>query len=231
MKWGVLKLGEHQVGPYKLVVEEIGELKLRYARLSGGNVEKEVVIANGVPELFPAPPTYLPEPDIARHVMLSLEVPVVVAGKSEAVFYVSFPLDLGVLVSGEIIDAFPLGKVKLALYGLPERGVLCRYFKCRPMEKPAARNGEVVLEVLARNNMGQAAELTKIVVPASIMEYYLHSDMVYAEPITINITSPSTATVTPTGKKPVEGEAYRVSGKYRRSWLEGGAGFTMLHGY
>jgi len=60
-------------------------------------------------------------------VLAKLEKPLVLVPGSSASASLRIPLDLEVAVNGHVAVSIPLARVKYALYGPPDLGVLCRY--------------------------------------------------------------------------------------------------------
>ncbi len=101
-----------------------------------------------------------------------------------------YPIDVAVSVIGKgvrAIDYIKRSKVKYALYGRPERGMICRYLK-QDLERVPEEGEEISLAMIS--NVGdESVELGLLVFPRDLLEiYYLpDSDNVFISPLIVVI--------------------------------------------
>ncbi len=101
-----------------------------------------------------------------------------------------YPIDIAISLVGKetkMIDFIKKSKAKYALYGRPERGIVCRYLK-QDLEKVPEEGEEIGLAMIS--NVGdEVIDLGLLVFPRDLLEiYYLpKSNYVYISPLIVVI--------------------------------------------
>ena len=118
-------------GDLSLSVKEIDQ-DYRYVRQSGGErVEKILTSHDETVIINPVEPVNLPD-GLTRYLELEFE-PVVLQPGSRSVFFLKFPVEIGVFLKKgdlyDVLDIISLVRTKYSLYGLPENGILTRWYR------------------------------------------------------------------------------------------------------
>jgi hypothetical protein len=122
--------------------------------------------------VFPIPALFAPK-QLADKIYLKFKSPVIVDQKGDVVFYTTIPVEIAVYRQSEdeelLLDVFSLQKQKYALYGSPEKGVLCRYKEVeihtdRDNVKPL-RFQEALVRVAIRNGIDNVVKISKLIIP------------------------------------------------------------------
>ncbi len=149
----------------------------RYIRsLDDSKVEK-VLFEDAEVYVNPVEPVNLPK-KITNHLFISFRKPVVLAPGEAATFYLTFPIEIGVILAEEgayeDIDVFSFVKPKYALYGDPKGGVIGRYWESevfpRVPELDPLREG--ILELRVTNLSNRWCEVSKAVFDVYGMKIY-----------------------------------------------------------
>jgi hypothetical protein len=155
----------------------------RYVRsLDDSKVEK-VLFENAEVYVNPVEPVNLPK-KITNFLYISFRRPVLLAPGEAATFYLTFPIEIGVILAKEDvyedIDIFSFVKPKYALYGEPKGGVIGRYWESdvftRVPELDPLREG--ILELRATNLSNRWCEVSKAVFDVYGMKIYYNEHTV-----------------------------------------------------
>ena len=188
------KIGK-QFGSINLVMFRIDHNKYGYQRFENGNLVVEKVIASDrrlVLGIFPIAPLNIPA-KYGSHVMLKLTTPLVIDTKSHVDAYLIMPVEVGVVRTNEgdvqIIDTFSVGQPKYALYGIPEAGLVCRYFETRinsEIPKVTAFS-EAVVRAHFHNYTNKISTINRIVFPVEGADFYYRNHEAYYRDIEVVI--------------------------------------------
>jgi hypothetical protein len=148
-----------------------------------GNDEVEKIIHMDKAKIIvcPVEPVNIPNPDISEHLLIELTNPVVIASGVNDSFYVNFPIEIGVFLVDkkdvERIDIFTKTKPKYTLYGPPEKGIVCKWWKSdlhheEPQVDPLF---EGAMKVEIKNNYYEWMELHKVVFGACDMNIFYNA--------------------------------------------------------
>ncbi len=78
--------------------------------------------------ILPVTPQNVPA-KYTNHMMVVLSDSIILNKNNTTECYLVIPIEIGIIIDNHIIDAYSLGYTKYALYGLPQRGIICRYAK------------------------------------------------------------------------------------------------------
>ncbi|HDS59065.1 MAG TPA: DUF432 domain-containing protein [Thermoplasmatales archaeon] len=162
----------------ELRVEGTGRRRRYYRKAGGEEVEKVVYADRAKLIVCPVEPVNVPDTTISEHLLTELTTPAVIASGSRDTFYVKFPVEIGVFVVDsrdvERIDIFTKTQPKYTLYGPPERGIVCKWWKSDLyMEEPEVdRLFEGVMQVDVKNDYYQWMELHHVVFWAFDMKIF-----------------------------------------------------------
>ncbi len=155
----------------------------RYIRsLDDSRVEK-VLFEDAEVHVNPVEPVNLPK-KITNYLYISFRKPVLISPGEAATFYLTFPIEIGVILAEEgiyeDIDVFSFVRPKYALYGDPKGGVIGRYWESdvftRIPELDPMREG--VLELRATNLSNKWCEISKAVFDVYGMKVYYNEHAV-----------------------------------------------------
>lgn len=145
--------------------------------------------------IFPQPPLLTPK-RLADYVYLKFKAPVVVDQKSDSVFYTKTPIEIAVYRRSKdeelLLDAFSLQKQQYALYGSPEKGVLCRYKEVEAHAnsesvKPT-KYEEALVRVVIRNEIDNVVKISKVVIPMDgVVLDHAHDDCWLSGSVEMNL--------------------------------------------
>ncbi len=120
----------------KIQIELKSEEKaIRYSRTcNDDNLVKDLFIEKAEFFIEPVEPMLLPE-KITSNLLIEFENTILIEPKSSITIYLTFPIEIAAYTKHkkEIrrIDVFSLSRKKYTLYGDPEDGVLCKYWKSK----------------------------------------------------------------------------------------------------
>lgn len=116
-----------------LVTAEKKNGYILYQRKCQEEEKEKVLLAKSTEILInPVEPINKPK-EITHYLLISLDTPVVVEPESTHKIFLTFPVAVGVFIKRsrdyDILDIFTLASQKYTLYGNPQRGIICRYWK------------------------------------------------------------------------------------------------------
>ncbi|MDK2833181.1 MAG: uncharacterized protein PWR29_1381 [Methanolobus sp.] len=141
-------------------------------------VEKTLLNTHGEFLINPIEPVNLPKP-ITSSLLIDFEHPVVIGPGTKQKIYLTFPVETGIFIVGrngdhELVDMLTLSNIKYTLYGTPNNGVVCRYWKSKAFTSyphPDTRyEGDIELDII--NDTTHWMEVTKAVFNAYGMKIY-----------------------------------------------------------
>ncbi len=151
---------------------------------AGASVEKVVAAQKSALLLSPVEPLHLPAA-ISNMLMIELEQPLIVEPRSNRTIFVTYPLEIAVIITPSradqyVIDLFTLNRTKFTLYGNVRDGKVCKYWKSRVYnDKPVVnplQQGVMKLDV--QNAGNRWAEVHKAVFSAYGMKMVYGPDLV-----------------------------------------------------
>ncbi len=163
-----------------------GKRKL-YRRIIGDDeVTKYIHADKGKLIVCPVEPVNAPDESISEHLLIELEQPLVIEPGSTDTFFLKFPVEIGSFLVDptdvERIDIFTLTQPKYTLYGPPESGIVCKWWKSDVYSQAPEvdRLFEGVLRVKITNNYREWMELEKLVFWAFDMKIF-YNDHAYMD--------------------------------------------------
>lgn len=221
---------EVDFGVFKLIVRRLSKDLVIIDRYAGEKHLSSINVSLGIEEkvrLLPLPPKGGSLK--TKYLYLSLQYkPVYVSPKKTVSILLSIPFDLGVFAEKELVDIIPLCKVKYALYGPSDLGVLCRYIDYRvtgSCRKEFLGN----IKIRISNATNAKAIVSKIVVPLeSIATFLLDDGSVCFNEIYMTIKNHDVAEIA-TGLTPSSNEKNIVfsSGYNMRQYIQ----YIMRYGF
>ncbi|MGD2248870.1 MAG: DUF432 domain-containing protein [Candidatus Methanofastidiosia archaeon] len=127
--------------------------------------------------VHPVEPVTQPK-EITHYYLVELDSPLHIASKDTITLFLTFPIEIGIYASSKPsihpIDTFTLTNPKYTLYGPPEKGIVCKWWKSplysnKPSVNPAV---EGIMKVIITSESDQWTTLTKIVFNAYHMKLY-----------------------------------------------------------
>ncbi len=161
-----------------------GKIKKYYRKAGEEEIEKIVSAESGNLYVVPVEPVNLPKLGVAEHLMIELEKPYIIEPSVEDTFYLKFPVEIGVFLVDkrdvERIDIFTKARQKYILYGSPEQGIICRWWKSRAYsEKPEVNKiQEGIIRIDIKNSYREWVEVKKFVFRAFDMKIF-YNDHAY----------------------------------------------------
>ncbi len=134
--------------------------------------------------ILPLPPQNVPA-NYTNHMMLVLLEPIVLNKNNTTECYLTMPIEVGIVIDSHILDVYSLGYTKYALYGLPERGIICRYAKSNiytqiPKVDPFR---EAIVKCLFKNYSDNIKIIKKLIFPISGANLYYDDNNTYFDMI------------------------------------------------
>lgn len=155
-----------------------------YRRECAGDVVEKMLISKGRSIILnPIEPVNMPQ-ELTNFLLISFNKELVIEPKAANDIYLTFPIEIGVLVTGnkihEELDIFTLTKQKFTLYGRPRSGKVCRYWKSEvctdvPETDPLI---EGVMKLRIQNEASQWVKVTQAVFNAFDMSLFFDKDLV-----------------------------------------------------
>ncbi len=190
----------------EIALEGKGKTKTYRRNAWGESVEKIIHAESGRLVVCPVEPVNLPKEGISQHLLIELEKPFIIEPKVSTSIYLHFPIEIGVFLVNkrdvERIDLFSNVRKKYTLYGPPEKGVICRWWKSRvyDSEEKAEKLMEGIIKLDIENDYTEWVELKKIVFGAIQMKIF-YGDYAYMH-ARMKITGKSVAEVSFVDYKP-----------------------------
>jgi len=187
----------------EIIVEGKGKKRRYFRRAGKDEIEKIIFADGGNLVVCPVEPVNLPQDGVAEHLLIELNKPLIIEPGVKDTIFVKFPIEIGVFLVDkrdvELIDIFTRIKPKYTLYGPPESGIICKWWKSDIFDdKPSVKKRyEGILKVDISNKYYEWVELTKMVFDAYSMKiFYNHSAYIHAHLIIVNKTIGETTFIT-----------------------------------
>lgn len=155
----------------------------RYFRTLGETKVEKLIFSNSDVYVNPVEPVNLPK-YITNYLYIGFRKPVLIAPTSKAEIYLTFPIEIGVIIKKdeefEDIDIFSFLNSKYTLYGEPKGGVIARYWESEVFSKipevDPFREGILKLRIVNLSNTW--CEVSKAVFDVYGMEIYYNKKAV-----------------------------------------------------
>jgi len=152
----------------KIELSGKGAEKRYFRKVGNEEVEKKVYANKGEIIVSPVPPVNLPV-NVSKHLMIELNKNIFIKPAAEQQLFVKFPLEIGVFLSDEKdiepLDIFTKTNIKYTLYGAPEDGFVCRWWKSNIYDSIPEFDKfyEGVMKLKIKNSYNEWSEINKIV--------------------------------------------------------------------
>ena len=167
-----------------LQIEKDGNT-LRYERTSPNESIEEILLTKDCGIIINPIEAQKIHKQVSQYLLIEFEKSVFVEPKDTNNIYLTFPIDIGVFISGrknyDLLDTFTLAKQKYTLYGDPRNGVICKYhkspvFTSLPNNLNPLINGVMKLKLI--NTTDDWIEITKSVFDSHEMKVYFNVALV-----------------------------------------------------
>ena len=169
---------------FEIIVEGQGKRKRYFRRAGKDEIEKVIYADGGNLVVCPVEPVSLPQEGVTEHLLIELNKPLIIESGVKDTIFVKFPIEVGVFLVDkrdvELIDLFTKIKPKYTLYGPPESGIICRWWKSDifNVNPTVEKLYEGILKVDISNKYYEWVELTKMVFKAYDMKIF-YGDSAY----------------------------------------------------
>ena len=155
-----------------------GKRKRYYRRVGNDEIEKFIYGKEGNLVICPTEPVNVPDENVSEHLLIEIDKPLVIESNFSDTLYVKNPVEIGVFLVDkydvERIDLFTKTKPKYTLYGPPESGIICKWWKSGIFEdKPSVEKFyEGIMRIDITNKYHEWVEITKMVFRAYDMKVF-----------------------------------------------------------
>jgi hypothetical protein len=150
------------------------------------------------------------------YILIKFSEPITLIPKSSMTLEVKIPVDLGVYVGNSLADSVPLSKVKYALYGPPDLGVLCRYID-QGITNTVSPKVLGSINMIVNSVLDTVLSVSRVVIPINgLITYLTYDDEIFFNVVEVRATDKNRIEVYTKGKPSVSREVrfkYRSSGK------------------
>ncbi|MBC7080712.1 MAG: DUF432 domain-containing protein [Thermoplasmatales archaeon] len=164
-------------GGVKIEVSGGGREKNYFRKAGDEVIEKKIYANNGEIIISPVPPVNLPI-HASNHLMIEFDKSIFVEPGVEEKIFIKFPVEIGVFLSDEKdiepLDIFTKTKLKYTLYGRPEDGFVCRWWRSE-IYKEIPNVDELyegIMELKIKNSYSEWTEINKIVFNTLTMKIF-----------------------------------------------------------
>ena len=167
----------------KISIKKEGDLLIYNRKYQNEDIEKILLQKEGKIIINPVEPLNLPKV-ITKYFLIELERMIIIEPKNSTDLFISCPIDIGIFISEKgnfkIIDIFTFVKKKYTLYGDPQNGVICRYWKSDINLKQPVKNFNQygIMKLKVTNTTGDWAEIKNIVFNANGMKIYYNNEFI-----------------------------------------------------
>jgi len=209
----------------RLVFKRVSKDLLRITKdVNGYKVSKVLSVGRDYTlSLRPIPPSGISLN--VDYILIKFSEPITLIPKSSAMLEIKIPPDLGVFVGNSLVDSIPLSKVKYALYGPPDLGVLCRYVDQGIINTVSPKTlGSI--KIIINSVLNTMLSVGRIVIPINgLITYLTYDDEVFFNVVEVRVTDKNRIEVY-TKDKPSVGE--EVKFRYRSNGEE--STYVMMYG-
>jgi hypothetical protein len=150
------------------------------------------------------------------YILIKFSEPITLIPKSSMTLEVKIPVDLGVYVGNSLADSVPLSKVKYALYGPPDLGVLCRYID-QGITNTVSPKVLGSINIIVNSVLDTVLSVSRVVIPINgLITYLTYDDEIFFNVVEVRVTDKNRIEVYTKDKPSVSREVrfkYRSSGK------------------
>jgi hypothetical protein len=164
---------------FELIFQKLNSFYQYQRDVANLDSSKQIISIPEITKIYVQPSEPFAQGLDTTFLLLKLREPLHLLPESSLNGYVSFPLSLSLFVSDKEdkihhIDTFSILKPKLALYGNPHNGIICRYWETSfsseiPDEKLFSTG---ILELNINNPTSSKVEVSQLVLNFSYMEIY-----------------------------------------------------------
>lgn len=199
---GSLRYGEYTIDDKaEFIIDDEREFNIKrissnvyqYERYENNELKLTKIIVSDLLRLgiYPITPQNVPS-KYAEYMMIVFD-PIVLENNSSLICYLTMPIEIGITVSNSIIDVLSLNTTKYSLYGTPERGIICRYYKSKVYTDlqtlyPLPLR-EAIVSCKLKNYSGSTKSISKIVFPIEGIDLYYNDIYAYFDMLDITIES------------------------------------------
>ncbi len=167
-----------------LQIEKDGD-HLRYERTSSTESIEKILLTKDCGIIINPIEAQKLNKQVSQYLLIEFEKSVFVEPKDTTSIYLTFPVEIGVFISGrknyELLDSFTLARQKYTLYGDPRNGVICKYHKSPvftsiPNNLNRLINGVMKLKLI--NTTDEWVEVTKSIFDSHEMKVYFDANLV-----------------------------------------------------
>ena len=157
---------------------------INYERECLSDKEKKIITTDNFQILInPVEPLNKPK-ILSSYLFIGFENNIIIEPKSNKTIFLSFPIEIGIFIlkgdKYQMLDVFTLSKQKFTLYGDPQKGLICKYWKSNVFSEifPTDPLKEGVLKLTIANPNTQWIEIKKIILNAYGMKIYYNNNVV-----------------------------------------------------
>ncbi|MBN2829982.1 MAG: DUF432 domain-containing protein [Candidatus Cloacimonetes bacterium] len=131
----------------------------------------------------PVEPIFTPK-EITSYLLIEFDRSFAIKPGISKKIYLTFPVEIGIFISKrrdfELLDVFSFARKKFSLYGEPNNGIVCKYWKSNlHLSKPDVNPlTEGVLELNVRNDSSSWINVSKALFKALGMKLYYNGSLV-----------------------------------------------------
>lgn len=168
----------------KISIRKDGKV-INYVReYSEDTLEKSIISSKDTVLFTPVEPLNLPK-QLTSALEIEYDKPVVLGPKQKTLFYLTFPVEIGVFINEreDPIDIFTFSKSKFTLYGDVKTGKICKYWNSPVLTEIPEVNPlyEGVLRLKLANATEGSIEVHLGVFSGYSMKIFYDEDMVYMD--------------------------------------------------
>lgn len=159
------------------------------------------------------------------YILIKFSEPITLTPESSMTLEVKIPVDLGVYVGNPLVDSVPLSKVKYALYGPPDLGVLCRYID-QGIINTVSPKVLGSINMIVNSVLDTVLNVSRVVIPINgLITYLTYDDEIFFNVVEVRVADKNRIEVYTKDKPSVSEE---VKFKYRSSGKE--LTYVMMYG-
>lgn len=213
-KYGLFNIEDNlyfEFEDYQMELEKFDSKSYLYRRKKKENIISESIIFQDKGSkfgIYPIRPISQPQ-ILGHHIMIKVDPQILLPPNSNITHKLTMPIEIGVFTSsGGInnhqIDSFSLTNPKYALYGLPETGYICRYYKSNSKNSEnVTKYHEALIIMKFENTLDDWVTVNKIVMDAYMIDFYIKNDDVYLEDSSMVLEDPNVASIYLNNKSPL----------------------------
>ncbi|MEM0199213.1 MAG: DUF432 domain-containing protein [Desulfurococcaceae archaeon] len=179
---------EFNLNQGRVVLERLSGELVRLSVSSKNGVMEKLLYASESTPIYTKPIPPFSGPLDVSCLYLVLNEPIVVPPFAKIEMVQELPVDLGVFLGEVIVATLPLGRVKYALYGVPDMGDVCRYADSQIRSSYVAL-AKALLRITSTSK--NTVEVGKLVVPIqSSTVVYTDKGSLFFSDVSVDIVTP-----------------------------------------